>query len=204
MNFHFWPQVQTKWYPWLWLTRWHLMPHGQFWNMGEPLVMRIAQITFVFLQGLRMDGHRELQHKRWAHYCDVIMGVMASHQPHHRLLNHLFRRISKHQSSVSLAFVRGIHRWPVNSPHKWPVTRKMFPFDDVIMPRLASKWRNCKPCMFLILKIIAEYLISEQTYFCPRKNWNHVLNWCTHIQTRTCERENACVSNISVCVHAYE
>ena len=39
----------------------------------------------------------------------------------------------KHQSSASLAFVRGIHRSPVNSPHKGPVTRKMFPFDDVIM-----------------------------------------------------------------------
>ena len=42
---------------------------------------------------------------------------------------------SKHQSSASLAFVWGIHRGPVNSPHKWPVTRKMFPFDDVIMDR---------------------------------------------------------------------
>ena len=40
---------------------------------------------------------------------------------------------NKHQSSSSLAFVRGIHRWPVNSPRKRPVTRKMFPFDDVIM-----------------------------------------------------------------------
>ena len=39
----------------------------------------------------------------------------------------------KHQSSASLAFVRGIHRWPVNSPHKGPVTRKIFPFDNVIM-----------------------------------------------------------------------
>ena len=39
----------------------------------------------------------------------------------------------KCQSSTSLAFVRGIRRWPVNSPHKRPVTRKMFPFDDVIM-----------------------------------------------------------------------
>ena len=39
----------------------------------------------------------------------------------------------KHESSASLAFVWGIHRGPVNSPHKWPVTRKMFPFDDVIM-----------------------------------------------------------------------
>ena len=39
----------------------------------------------------------------------------------------------KHQSSTSLAFVWGIHRWPVNSPHKGPVTRKIFSFDDVIM-----------------------------------------------------------------------
>ena len=42
----------------------------------------------------------------------------------------------KHQSSMTLAFVRGIHRGLVNSPHKWPVTRKMFPFDDVIMMTL--------------------------------------------------------------------
>ena len=39
----------------------------------------------------------------------------------------------KQQSSASLAFVMGIHRWPVNSPLKEPVTRKMFPFDGVIM-----------------------------------------------------------------------
>ena len=39
----------------------------------------------------------------------------------------------KHQSPASLAFVREIHRWPVNSPHKGHVTRKMSPFDDVIM-----------------------------------------------------------------------
>ena len=45
----------------------------------------------------------------------------------------------KHQSSVSLAFMRGIHLGPVNSPHKWPVTRRMFPFDDVIM-LIAGLW----------------------------------------------------------------
>ena len=39
----------------------------------------------------------------------------------------------KHQSSAPLAFVRGIHRWPVDSPHKWPVTRKMFPYDGVVI-----------------------------------------------------------------------
>ena len=49
----------------------------------------------------------------------------------------------KHQSSTSLAFVRGIHRWLVNSPHKRSVTRKMFPFDDVIMiweDFMTQKW----------------------------------------------------------------
>ena len=40
---------------------------------------------------------------------------------------------SKHQSHALLAFARGMHRWPVNPPHKGPVTQKMFPFDDVIM-----------------------------------------------------------------------
>ena len=59
---------------------------------------------------------------------------VSNHQSCDCLLNRLFRRRSKkHKSSASLAFVRGIHRWPVNSPHKGPVTRKRFPFDDVII-----------------------------------------------------------------------
>ena len=45
-------------------------------------------------------------------------------------------------SSASLAFVRGIRRWPVNAPHKGPVTRKMFPFDDVIMNLLIQSQRS--------------------------------------------------------------
>ena len=57
---------------------------------------------------------------------------------YHRRLDCLLNGCSgadqrKHQSSASLAFVGGIHRWPVNSPHKEPLTRKMFPFDDVII-----------------------------------------------------------------------
>ena len=59
---------------------------------------------------------------------------ISNHQHHDCLLKHLFRhRLKKTQSSTSLAFVRGIHRRPVNSPHKGPVTRKIFPSDDVIM-----------------------------------------------------------------------
>ena len=59
---------------------------------------------------------------------------VSNHQHPNCLLNRLFRRKSKkHQSFASLAYVRGIHRWPMNSPHKGPVTRKMVSFDDVIM-----------------------------------------------------------------------
>ena len=60
---------------------------------------------------------------------------VSHHQPHHCLLYLTVYSDAdqrKHQSSASVAFVWGIHRGPVNSPHKWPVTRKMFPFDDVI------------------------------------------------------------------------
>ena len=48
----------------------------------------------------------------------------------------------KHQNSSSLAFVRGIQRWPVNSPHKWPVTQKMFSFDDVISEKCEITLKN--------------------------------------------------------------
>ena len=70
------------------------------------------------------------------HYNDVIMGAIASQITS---LTIVFSTVysdadqRKHESSAWLAFVQGIHRGPVNSPHKWPVTRKMFPFDDVIM-----------------------------------------------------------------------
>ena len=59
---------------------------------------------------------------------------VSNHRRLDCLLKRLFRRRSKKTSKLRVtAFVRGIHRWPVNSPHKGPVTRKMFPFDDVIM-----------------------------------------------------------------------
>ena len=70
------------------------------------------------------------------HYSGVIISATAS------LITGVFIVCSSvcsgadqitHQSSASLVFVRGTHRWPVDFPYKGPVTRKMFPFDDVIM-----------------------------------------------------------------------
>ena len=78
------------------------------------------------------------------HYNDVMIGAMASQITS---LTTVYSTVHsgtderKHQSSASLAFVQGIHQCPVNSPHKGPVTRKMFPFDDVIMVT-ANSWRQ--------------------------------------------------------------
>ena len=60
---------------------------------------------------------------------------VSNHQPYDCLLNRLFRRRSKKTSKLCVTglCVRGLHRGQVNSPHKWPATRKMFSFDDVIM-----------------------------------------------------------------------
>ena len=75
------------------------------------------------------------------HYSDVIMGAMGSQITSRTIVYPPFIQGAdqrKHQSFASLAFVWGIHRWPVNSPHKGPVTRKIFPFDDVIILDLSS------------------------------------------------------------------
>ena len=69
-------------------------------------------------------------------YDDVIMSAIASQITSLTIVYSTVYSDAdqrNYQSSASLAFVWGIHRGPVNSPHKWPVTRKMFPFDDVIM-----------------------------------------------------------------------
>ena len=78
------------------------------------------------------------------------MGAMASHITsltivHSTIYTDADQR--KYQSSASLAFARGIHRRPVNSPRQRPVTRKMFSFDDVIMAE--AELRNRFPAYFI-------------------------------------------------------
>ena len=106
------------------------------------------------------------------HYNDVIMGGMASQITS---LTIVYSTVysgadqRKHQSSAWLAFVWGIHRWPVNSPHKGPVTWKMFPFDDVIKFGLdmygANTWSFIKslcPHNHIFLEC------ARSMYFCIR------------------------------------
>ena len=107
--------------------------------------------------------------KYWAYQNDVIMRAMASQITSLIIVYSIVYSGTdqrKHQSSASLAFVRGIHRWPVNSPHKWPITRKMLPFDDVIMmiriqveDKISSttlhnqRSTNCKVSVFSWIKL---------------------------------------------------
>ena len=120
-----------------------------FWIMSCDTWRRIRNINSqrifqanMFEQRSHHCAHRcSSTWRRWgirrnSHYTDVTMSIMASQ------ISGIWTVCSdvcsgahqrKHQSSTSPAFVRGIHRWRVNSPHKGPVTRKMFPFDDVIM-----------------------------------------------------------------------
>ena len=73
----------------------------------------------------------------------------------------------KHQSSASLAFVWGIHRGPVNSPHKWPVTRKMLPFDDVIMI-------NVNVGVIKIIRISTCFHVGDMKHKHNQHCWNFV------------------------------
>ena len=75
----------------------------------------------------------------------------------------------KHESSASLAFAWGSHRGPVNSPHKWPVTRIMFPFDDVI---ILNATISCSKILSLsgqsIIAKSASFEVFKQCFVCFR------------------------------------
>ena len=79
---------------------------------------------------------------------------VSNHQPRGCLLNRLFRRRSKKTSKLRVTgLCVGNSPGPGNSPHKGPVTRKIFPFDDVIMiiEYHCTSWVPAKVCLFQII-----------------------------------------------------
>ena len=117
------------------------------------------------------------------HYNDVIMDAIASQITS---LTIVFSTVysdanqRKHEISVSKAFVHGIHQGPVNSLHKWPVMRKIFPFDDVIMLYLVSN--SCGPHHFRICVCIKSLEgANEMSNCCQRLlmilNCNYLRGW---------------------------
>ena len=117
------------------LRQWHNYPTASEVNLKVMVWFALCRIT--------TKRHRCAWFIQHTHSNDVIMSAMASQITGFSIVCSTVCSCAdqrKYQSSVSLAFVRGIHRWSVDSPHKWPVTRKMFSFDDVIM----NRWVHCK------------------------------------------------------------
>ena len=126
----------------------HLMEFlvgGTKMDCGENLIcseksVKASEITdtWLFFKGIYANNienirgacHWPFMIKNWSsHYSDIIISTMASQITGVSIVYSIICSAAdqrKHQSSASLAFVRGIHRWPVNSPHKGPVTRKFF------------------------------------------------------------------------------
>ena len=108
------------------------------------------------------------------HYNDVIIGMIASQITSLTIVYLIVYSEAdrkKHQSSASLAFVRGIHRGPVNSLHKWPVTRKFFHLmTSSCITEFFSDSSNCLACKQVHNKFFRffHYLVRDK--ICSLKN----------------------------------
>ena len=88
------------------------------------------------------------------HYSDVIMCAMASQITSVSIVTQLFVQVQIKENIKAprhWPLWRGINRWPVNSPHKGPVTRKMFPLNDVIM--IFLQW-PLPPAVFVAYRVL--------------------------------------------------
>ena len=144
-------------------NEWISMPSVWYCNNGYIIQMGYPSIW---------DNNSMSMSCGW-HYNDVIMSV-SNHQRLDCLAvcSGVYQR--KHQSSVPLAFVRGIQWWPMDSPHKGPVNRKMFPFDDVIMV-----------CKSFVRNIISRYVIWTNSYSAWEIKKIHIIRYARVTRDRT-------------------
>ena len=132
-----WDQTSKRWQEFQMFSRYCCSKH---------IAVRHHNIEDLFALLVFCDDNPKVSTELWCfecckseqavHYDDVIMSAIASQITSLTIVYSIvYSDVDqrKYQSTASLAFVWWIHRGPVNSPHKWPVTRKMFPFDDVIM-----------------------------------------------------------------------
>ena len=127
------------------LSSWYLegvFPVAHLWSALHKTNFHLTISLTTRVHGTQEDGRFSSSAPCWSdtstrasnHYNDVIMSAMVSQ----------ITGVSIACSIVGSSEDQRKHKtprhrplWsPVNSQHKWPVTRKMFPFDDVIMCRL--------------------------------------------------------------------
>ena len=98
------------------------------------LIIRVCACNICEIH--RVKFIKTYRFKSFTHYSHVKMSVIASQITNLTIVYSTMYSGAdqrKHQNSASMAFLRGIHRWPANSPHKGPVTHNLYPFDEVIM-----------------------------------------------------------------------
>ena len=151
------------------LNKWHqllnsaccLTIKGNLWHSPKSNTIRCAH---------KRNPYHVIEFYR---YWDVNMGAMASQITSptsvYTIVSGAYQR--KHQSSASLAFVWGIHRWPMNSPHKGPVSQKMFPFDDVIMHFSYYSHRT-------IISLSNDYMTHLYFSMIPLHDYAHLYTTC--------------------------
>ena len=152
-------------------SNWSESPFNCFLDNGNIWIWNTnVQITCAYINCLKCAIHNiKLSWKLsipYVHHSDVIMIAMASQITS---LTIAYSTVysdedqRKYQSSASLAFVRGIHWWPVNSPHKGPATLKIFSFADIIV--------YCKiSCLPSYAANVATNKIQEKNMIVPLKN----------------------------------
>ena len=113
-------------------------------------------------------------------YGDVLMDAIASQITSLTIVYSIVYSDAdqrKHQSFASLAFVRGTHRRLVNSTHKWPVTRKKFPFDDVIMKLAFSPPAMTASCNDSLLVVATDESVPQQPTNMKKHSQTYTTRW---------------------------
>ena len=129
----------------------------EIWNVNVIFVENIVMELVIHQKVKIVSLKTETCHGATLHWRHNDHDGVSNHQPDGCLLNRLFRRRSKKISKLHVTgFCGGIHRGPVNSPHKWPVIRKMFPFDDVIM-------KHCNGTLLVIHQKVKVVSLKTET-----------------------------------------
>ena len=176
--------------------------HGPTWgppgaekDLGGP---RVGHLNLVIWEDYQKFPIKKRQQQsfnmifiqNFKHYSDVKMSAMASQITSVSIVYSTIcsgAEQGKHQSSESLAFVRGIHR-AFPAQHKGPVTRKIFPFDDVIMK------------LHIIVALFSDQWISEQSdsvlwkvFLCHYFIMRYFRLTCIRMIPKTCSNSSSCI-----------
>ena len=110
---------------------------------------------------------------------------VSNHQPHDCLLNRLFRGRTKETSKLRVTgLCVGNSPGTGEFPHKWPVTRKMSQFDDVIM-KLEEYGKKVPATIQTKIHATRPWLVGE---YVLRLIISGIKVRCIHIRMHLCRK----------------